>query len=180
MHGMTIADAQRDVRASYANGAIGQWVSGTLWLVSAALSTWSSPREGIIVLAAGGFLIFPLTVLMLKLTRRGGVLPSAHPMNGLAMQVAFTVPLAAPVIAGAALYRLEWFYPAAAVIVGAHYLPFVFLYGMRHYAVLAAVMMVGGLGLAMKMSTSFAAAGWLGGVALCGFAAWVWPRRVRA
>ena len=30
----------------------------------------------------------------------------------------------------AALHRPSWFFPACLVIVGAHYLPFVFLYGM--------------------------------------------------
>lgn len=31
-------------------------------------------------------------------------------------------------------YRVDWFFPAAMVIVGAHYQPFGFLYGIRLYA----------------------------------------------
>jgi hypothetical protein len=37
-------------------------------------------------------------------------------LNGLAMQVAFTLPLCLPVVGAAALYRLDWFFPAFMVI----------------------------------------------------------------
>ena len=40
----------------------------------------------------------------------------------------------------AALHKPGWFYPASMIIVGAHYLPFVFLYGMKTFAVLAAAL----------------------------------------
>ncbi len=41
--------------------------------------------------------------------------------------MAFTLPLSLPVVGAAALYRLEWFYPAFMVVLGAHYLAFAFL-----------------------------------------------------
>ena len=48
--------------------------------------------------------------------------------------------------------RSDLFFPACMVIVGAHYLPFVFLYGMRLFAVLAALMtLVGVLLLGMAV-----------------------------
>ena len=67
-------------------------------------------------------------------------------------------------------YRLEWFFPAAMVIVGAHYLPFVFLYGMRHYAVLAAILACGGVGLALWGPESFSLGAWITGLVLLTFA----------
>jgi hypothetical protein len=39
---MTIADAQREMREVYRNGAMGGFVSGALWLASAAVGTWGS------------------------------------------------------------------------------------------------------------------------------------------
>ena len=83
------------------------------------------------------------------------------PLNGLAMQVAFTLPLSLPVVGAAALYRLDWFFPAFMVILGAHYLPFVFLYGMRLFAVLCAFLASAGLGLALYAPPSFAAGAWV-------------------
>ncbi len=36
-----------------------------------------------------------------------------------------------PLVAAATLYRLGWFYPAFMIVLGAHYFPFAFLYGLR-------------------------------------------------
>jgi hypothetical protein len=40
------------------------------------------------------------------------------------------VPITLPVAGAAALNQRGWFYPACLIIVGAHYLPFVFRYGI--------------------------------------------------
>ena len=160
---MDIAQAQRDIRTTYLGGFAGGLVSGALWLGSTALWTWQSPRLGILFLCLGGAFIFPVTVLLLKAMGRPALLPHGHPMNALAMQIAFTVPLAIPVALGATLAKLEWFYPAMMVIVGAHYLPFVFLYGMPVFAVLGAVMVMGGLWLGLYVPGAMTAGGWATG-----------------
>jgi hypothetical protein len=170
---MQVADAQREIRTVYLNGAVGSLVSAVLWLKSAALATWMSPRAGILVLVVGGMFIFPVTQLLLKLMGRPARVGRDNPLPGLAMQVAFTIPLTLPVVAGATLHRLDWFYPAAMLIVGAHYLPFIFLYGMRHYAVIAGALIGAGLMLGMYGPRGFALGGWLGGALLLAFAAWV-------
>jgi hypothetical protein len=77
------------------------------------------------------------------------------------MQVAFTLPLSLPVVGGAALHRLEWFYPAFMIVLGAHYLPFVFLYGMRIFAGLCAVLVAAGLWLATQGPQVFSLGAWV-------------------
>jgi hypothetical protein len=167
---MRIDDAQRDVRTTFLGGFAGQLVSGALWLGAAALGTWSSPRRAILLLVVGGMFIFPLTQGVLRLMRRRATLASGSPMNGLAMQVAFTVPLMLPVALGATLHRLDWFFPACMVVVGAHYLPFVFLYGMPMFAALGGILVAAGLALALWVPEPFAAGGWLTGAVLWAFA----------
>ena len=49
---MTVQDAQRNVRTVFVGGFWGHMVSSVLWLVSAALGTWVSPR------AAAGEIVF--------------------------------------------------------------------------------------------------------------------------
>jgi hypothetical protein len=171
--GMLVQEAQREVRSVYLGGSIGQAVAGLIWVVSAACGTWLGPRPGILVLVVGGMFIFPLTQLALRLSGRRAVLGKENPLRGLAMQVAFVVPLALPVIGGATLHNVNWFYPAFLVIVGAHYLPFVFLYGMWQYGVLAGLMLAAGVGLGLLAPGSFSPGGWLGGAMLLLFAAWV-------
>lgn len=167
---MLVSEAQRDVRRIYVGGFYGQLVSGIIWLVSAGLGTWVSEAAGIVALVAGGVLIFPLTTLALRLAGREASLPRGHPMNALATQIAFTVPIGLVVALGATAHRTDWFYPAAMLIVGAHYLPFVFLYGMRLFGVLAAVLIVGGVALGTWLDMPFPTGGWLGGAALVAFA----------
>ncbi len=80
------------------------------------------------------------------------------------------LPLSLPVVGAAALYRLDWFYPAFMVVLGAHYLPFVFLYGMRLFFALAGVLWLAGLALGLWVSLPFSAGAWLTGVVLLLFA----------
>ena len=165
---MLVSDAQREVRLTYLGGFPGGLVSGAIWLVSAALGTWSSTWNAIVVLVVGGPFIFPLTQLLLRLMGRRASLDPANPFAGLAMQIAFTIPLSLPLIGAAAVHRIEWFYPAFLVVVGAHYLPFVFLYGMWTFALLAAIMIFGGTWIGINLST-FSTGGWFGGAVLIGF-----------
>jgi len=167
---MQIDDAQREVRTVYLGGFVGQLVSGSIWLASAALGTWGSPRLAILVLVMGGAFIFPLTQLVLRAMGRRASLSPGNPMRFLAMQVAFTVPLSLPLVWAATLHHLNWFFPALMIVVGAHYLPFMFLYGMRAFAVLAAVLLGGGYALGTVVRGGFSLGGWVTGVALVLFA----------
>ena len=65
---MLVQDAQRDVRTVFVGGFWGQLVSSIVWLASAGLGFWVSPRAAIIAAVAGGFFIFPLTKLLLRLS----------------------------------------------------------------------------------------------------------------
>lgn len=93
---MEISDAQQEVRSAYRDGVVGQTVSGLIWLLSAALGTWVSVRTGVIALAVGGIFIFPLTQLALRILGGPTKLRSENPLNGLAMQVAFILPVSIP------------------------------------------------------------------------------------
>jgi hypothetical protein len=163
---MEVRDAQREVRSVYMGGFPGQIASSLIWFASAALATWGTRRQAILMLAVGGAFIFPITVLMLLLMRRKPFVSKDNPLNVLAMQIAFTVPLALPVVAGATLYRRDWFYPAVMIIVGAHYLPFGFLYGMWQFPVLGAVLLVLGLRFGLPAPGAFGTPAWITACAL--------------
>jgi hypothetical protein len=170
---MQVAEAQREVRTIFWNGAIGSLVSGAIWLVSAALASANNRRLGVLVLVVGGAFIFPVTRLVFALLRRRSSLSPGNPFTGLAMQTAFIVPLLLPLVGGAALRNPSWFYPGVMMVVGAHYLPFISLYGLWHYAVIAVALLGGGIMLALRMPNEFALGGWLAGAALVLFGLWL-------
>ena len=167
---MTVKEAQLEVRSVFRGGLVGQLVSGALWLLSTAISTWVSPARGIAVLCLGGFLIFPLTLLGLRMLGGPATLRADNPLSYLAMQIAFTVPLSLPLVGAATLHHLNWFYPACMIVVGAHYFPFVFLYGMWQFWILGGLMVAGGVMIGMYASTSFTLGAWVTAVLLMAFA----------
>lgn len=167
---MSIIEAQGDVRRLYAGGFYGQLVSAVVWLSAAAMATWVSIEGAVVVLFLGGTLIFPLTWLSIRLTGRAASLPAGHPMAALAMQVAFTVPIGIVVVVALLAGHGELFFPASMVIVGAHYLPFVFLYGMRMFAYLSVALVVPGIIFLLWVPAPAALGGWLAGAVLAVFA----------
>lgn len=56
------------------------------------------------------------------------------------------------------------------VLVGAHYLPFATLYGMRSFLLLAALLIGSGLVIALCVPGNFSLGGWVGGAILLAFA----------
>jgi hypothetical protein len=167
---VNISDAQRDVRTVFLGGFAGQLVSSMVWFLSAALATWYSTKTAALLLMFGGMFIFPLTQLLLRLMDGPYSLAKGHPMNGLAMQIAFTVPFSLPLIFAATLYHSNWFYPAFMIVVGAHYLPFIFLYGMWQFGVLAGLLIGGGIVMGMYQLNTFALGGWFAAAVLLVFA----------
>jgi hypothetical protein len=163
---MQIEQAQREMRTRFAGGLYGQAVSGVLWLGSAFLAQLQGPRPAILLLVLGGFLIFPLTEALVRL-RGGAPLSRDNALKQLGMQVAFVLPLSMPLLLPVAQFKLSLFYPAMMILLGAHYVPFVFLYGMRLFAVLAALLVGAGVVIAMLLpQAAFAAGAWYTGAVL--------------
>jgi hypothetical protein len=68
----------------------------------------------------GGFSIYPVTVLVLRLLGSPASIPESNPLR----EAGFTIPivgaLGTPVAGAAGLYDVGWFYPAFKVVMGAH------------------------------------------------------------
>jgi hypothetical protein len=167
---MTIEQAQRDMRVGLLGGFMGQLVSGLLWFASAALATWGTTQAAIVFIIVTGFFIFPLTKLGLRLMGHRSRVSPDNPLNGLGMQSAFVLPLSLVLVGAATLYRIEWFYPAFMIALGAHYLPFVTLYGMRLFYALAAILVAAGVALALYLPLPFSAGAWFTAAVLTCFA----------
>mgnify|MGYP006906663499 FL=1 len=118
------------------------------------------------ILFFGGMLIFPLSSLVLKAMGGPAFLPKGHPSIALAMQSAFTVPLGLLVAIALGLLDPSLFLPASLIVVGAHYLTFISLYGMRAYGVLAGVLVAVGAAALFAVPSLRPMSGWIGAAAL--------------
>jgi hypothetical protein len=168
---MDIQDAQREVRLVSIGGFWGQLVASAIWLMSAALGTWATPKASILTVVIGGFFIFPLMQLLLRLSGRAS-LSKENELYSLGRQVAFVLPFSMLLLILVGHYYLNWFFPALMVLVGAHYLPFATLYGMRMFLFLAGILMAAGAVIAHYFSGTFSLGAWVAGLVLFVFA-WI-------
>lgn len=159
---MDVLQAQADVRRIYRGGFSGPLVSAIIWVAAAAAFYRGSPAAGMAVLFFGGMLIFPLATLVLKFMGGPVALRKGHPSAALAMQSAFTVPLGLLVAIVLGNYEPLLFFPAALIIVGAHYLVFLSLYGMRLFAVLAGALAALGAITLFLFPNLGVVSGWVG------------------
>jgi len=166
---MNIADAQKEVRSVYIGSFSGLIVTSIIWFLSAAAGMWRSTGLAMLVLVLGGTFIFPLSSLLIRAMGGSTTLSKQNPFGLLAMQIAFTIPFTYPVIAAATIHNINWFYPAFLVVVGAHYLPFIFLYGMWQFGILSVLLVGLGAVIGMYYPESFALGGWIGAVVYLAF-----------
>ena len=169
---MSFGSNQREMRTAFLGGFAGQLVSGIIWLAASGASIWVTPRVGMAVLFFGSMLIFPLTQFVVRLMGRPGRVSPENGLWSLGSQVAFIVPLNFLLVGAATLYRENWFFPAAMIVVGSHYLPFITLYGMKMFGILAVLLVAGGAFLALYGPDIFSLGGWITAALLIFFAFW--------
>lgn len=146
---MFVEQAQAQMRAIYRSGSVGAAVAGAVWLASALVTVAGGLGWGMAVMLIFGFFIYPLTQLGLRVLGGPASVPRANPLRELSIEVPLVGPAMIPLVGAATLYRTEWFYPALMLAMGAHYVPFSFLYGMRAFIALGTVMVVTGLAVAV-------------------------------
>ena len=169
---MDIQDAQREVLTVYIGGFVGQLVSSLIWFASAALGTWSTPKASIATVVIGGFFIFPIVQLVLRLSGRPASVSKENSFNALGMQTAFVLPFSMLLLLPVTHYNLNLFFPALVILLGAHYLPFATLYGMRMFLFLAGILITMGVVIALYFPRTFSLGAWLGAATLFVFS-WI-------
>ena len=129
----TIADAQRDMRNAYYDGAPGILCSGLVWLIAGMVALNLSDQHAVWTLLIGGMFIHPAAVLLNKVLGRSGKHHPANPLASLAMASTFWMIMCLVLAYGVSMLRIEWFFPAVLLIIGGRYMTFATLYGMRIY-----------------------------------------------
>lgn len=165
-----LSSDQKEMRENFLGGFAGQMVSGIIWLVASIFSVLINPKIGMLVLFFGSMGIFPLTQVLLKLLGKNPKVKKENGLWYLGSQVAFTVPLNFILVGAIILDRPNWYFPAAMIIVGSHYLPFITLYGMKIFGLLAGLLVVLGLMIGLYLPDYFSLGGWVTSLLLIVFA----------
>ena len=164
-------DQHRDYRRSHRGGSVYLAVEGVLWLFSSTLGAVGRIPISMLVLIIGGMFIHPIAVMCSRFLK----LPSPAPSNRLSILntwVALIIPLGIPLIFFAtSAGRVNLFFPAFAVLVGAHWLPFTYIYSMRSFITIAGILVLVGILFGFVFTQSFSACGFVTGGVLLLFAA---------
>ena len=148
LNSLSVADAQRDMRQAYLDGAPGILVSGSAWFAASLVCTALSPGQAVWALFIGGALIHPVSVLLLKALGRSGQHARTNPLGALALTTTFWMILSLPLAYAVSLLRIDWFFPAMLLVIGGRYLTFATLYGRRVYLAFGAALALAGYALA--------------------------------
>jgi hypothetical protein len=157
------ARAQEDMRSGYLSGAPGVLVSAGVWLAAGWVAALKSASVAVIVLLAGGALIYPASVVLCKALGRAGAHEPGNPLGTLALEGTAWLLAGIAVAYGMSALRLEWFFPAMLLAIGGRYLSFQTLYGLRIYWLCGSLLCVAGLALGLAHApahwSAFAGAG---------------------
>jgi hypothetical protein len=145
---MQIAEAQGDVRRSFVGGGPGVFVSGLIWCAAAIAEAQRGVGFGFAVLFFGGMLIFPLSLLVVRVAFRRAATQGGNGLTAIALES--TAAMIAGLLAAYLLlpHAPHLVLPLAALAVGAHYFAFRTLYGDPLFLVLGAIISALGLNAA--------------------------------
>jgi hypothetical protein len=159
---MEFTESQTDMRESYYSGATGVFASGMIWLLAGIVGTYFSNTESMITLFIGGMFIFPLALLGAKLLGRSGKHATNNSLRHLALEGLATLFVGLFLAYCIAQYKIELFYPFMLMIIGARYLTFQTLYGLRIYWLLGAALIVAGF-ISVILNFPFIFGAYIGG-----------------
>ncbi len=165
---MTNLDAQHtEYRRCHLGGAVYLAVEGVLWLVSAFLGAINQIPASMLTLLIGGMFIHPVASAFARIMKLSSP-DDSNRLSVLTTWVALTIPLGLPLIFMAVSGgRENFFLPAFTVLIGAHWLPFVYIYSMKSFIVLAGVLVLTGVLFAFVFTQSYFVCGFfVGGIHL--------------
>jgi hypothetical protein len=150
-------------RHTYLAAAPHSFYTGTAWILAALTADVYSKTWGIIFFLVMLTLTFPAGELLKKLFNAPDRIEKTNDLGKLFMLGAFTIPLSYPVIYFLVKQNPALFFPAFAVIVGAHYLIFVYGYRLLTFAFLASAMVGTGTVAGIYFPQNFSLSGYICG-----------------
>lgn len=133
------------MRIAYFGGGTGILASGAIWLASGLSGMYFTKETSVLIFFLGGMLIFPLGVFSAKLLKRSGKHQHNNPLAKLAIES--TALLFVGLFIAYCVFQIQqqWFFPIMLMIIGARYVVFQSIYGMRLYWILGLFLAISGM-----------------------------------
>ena len=136
-------DYHKEIRQSYLGGFSILLIEGFFWILAGILWDFFSFKIGILVIIISGTFFYPMSQLLQIILKRPKI-RTENPLNLLFTQIGLIIPFSFPLIFLLIKEDVNLFFPALTIIIGAHYLPFIYAYKLKTYWILAPLLVVGG------------------------------------
>lgn len=147
-------DYHAEIRHSYLGGFSILLVEGFTWILAGILWNFVSFKIGILVIIIGGTFFYPIGQLVQLILKRPKI-RKENPLNLLFTQISLIIPFSFPLIFLLTKENVNLFFPALTIIIGAHYLPFIYAYKLKTYWILASLLTIGGSFFGFMMQANF-------------------------
>jgi hypothetical protein len=114
----------KEFRQTYLGAAPHSIIVGSLWIISGIVSNYTSTITAILFFFFATAINFPIGELLRKAFKFPNIMSKENNLDKLFPLLSFTIPLSIPLVYMACQHNINLFFPAFAVLVGAHYLPF--------------------------------------------------------
>jgi hypothetical protein len=131
-----------EMRITYLGAVPHTIFTSLIWLISGALGIVYSKSIAILFFLIAGTFIFPGGELIRKLFKTPNAISKNNKLPLFFTLLAMTVPMSYPLLYFICKSNINLFFPAFTVLIGAHYLPFVYGYHMHSFGVLS-ILLVG-------------------------------------
>ena len=147
-------NSHKEIRQSFLGGFSILIIESFVWILAGLLGSFVSFKIGILLIIIGGMFAYPLALLLQTILKQPKV-KKENKINGLFTQISLMIPFSFPLIFMLTKENINLFFPALTIIIGIHYLPFVYAYKMNSYWILAAILVIGGSYFGFMMPDDF-------------------------
>jgi hypothetical protein len=124
-------------RRTYLGASPHTFYTAAVWLAGGLVGEFASRGLAIWVFILGATFTIPMGELLRKLMQAPNAMSPENKLGKLFMLSAFGIPLCYPLIYLACRGNLNFFFPAFSILVGAHYLIFIYGYGLNSFGLVA-------------------------------------------
>lgn len=163
-------DHNAEMRKTYLCAVPHTIYTSLVWLTAGLLGDLVTRPIAIVFFLVGCTFIFPIGELIRKIMKAPNFISNENKLPQLFTQLAFTIPLSYPLIYLACRLDIHFFFPAFSVLIGAHYLPFVYGYGKKTFAVLSFLLVLTGTISIFRFKDSFSISAYISAGLLFAFA----------
>jgi hypothetical protein len=159
-------DQFKEYRLTYLAAAPHSFYTAMAWITSAAIADNISIRYAIIFFIVALTFTFPAGELVRKVFQQRNFITAGNKLDKLFMLSAFTIPCCYPIIYFACKTNINYFFPSFSILIGAHYLIFVYAYDRLVFLLLAIVMITVALVSVYLFPNVFSVCGYFVGVSI--------------